>query len=320
MKKNKFLLTLSIPTYNRADKLERLLGIIDDGSNFISNDVNVYVSNNASTDNTKEVLQKYKIIFKNKGINFSYVNHVKSIGMGGNFINVYTEPRSDYIWWCSDDDIIFTELIPELLGILKVNRPSVLNMGFLQPPYTIENPRYQTEDFGFYQDKESIVKMISTKLTAFIVRRKTKLNIDYEFIKKSYWSHVYIALDLIFSDGGYFIYSKNIARCDDQYLDIRYPPDALFELKEVLHNMYSKYDINDSQINLFNKLDTVLVNLQFLKLHYTKEAVLDSKIINLIKIKLFKLLFFQFQILRPKYFRGVLSFFYHILKRFLCKK
>lgn len=318
--KNKFLLTLSIPTYNRADKLERLLGIIDNGSDFISNDVNVYVSNNASTDNTKAVLEKYKIIFKKKGINFSYVNHLKSIGMGGNFINVYTEPRSDYVWWCPDDDIIFTERIPELLDTLKVNTPNVLNAGFLQPPYTIENPRYKAEDFGFYHDKESVVKMISTKLTALIVRRKAKLNIDYQLIKKSYWSHVYIALDLIFSDGRYFIYPKNIARCDEQYLDIRYHPDALFELKEVLYNMYSKYDINSSQINLFNKLDTVLVNLHFLKLHYTKEAVLSSKIIGKIKVKLFKLLFFKFQILKPNYFRGVLSFFYHILKRFFCKK
>ena len=318
--KNKFLLTLSIPTYNRANKLDRLLGIIDNGSNFITNDVNVYVSNNASTDNTKEVIDKYKIIFKNKGISFSYVNHVKSIGMGGNFINVYTKPRSDYIWWCSDDDIIFTELIPELLDILKANTPSVLNAGFLQPPYTIENSRYQTEDLGFYNDKESIVKMISTKLTALIVRRKVKLNIVYELIKNSYWSHIYIALDLIFSDGRYFIFPKNIARCDDQYLNIRYPPDALFELKEVLHKMYSKYDINDSQINLFNKLDTVLVNLHYLKLHYTKEAVLSSKFVNQIKIKLFKLLFFKLQIFRPKYFRGALSFIYHILKRFFCKK
>ncbi|HOT27704.1 MAG TPA: glycosyltransferase [Candidatus Ozemobacteraceae bacterium] len=61
------VLTICIPTYNRASFLEKTLASIVSQRVFLeSNDVEIVVSDNASTDNTPEVVKQYQTMFHGK--------------------------------------------------------------------------------------------------------------------------------------------------------------------------------------------------------------------------------------------------------------
>ena len=69
------LLSISVPTYNRARCLERLLTILHEQS---ADDprVELIVSDNASTDGTQAVAED----FLRRGMNFRYVRNQVNVG------------------------------------------------------------------------------------------------------------------------------------------------------------------------------------------------------------------------------------------------
>jgi len=65
METNKPVLSICIPTYNRAEYLDKSLNSIVSQKEFNSEDVELVISDNSSTDNTEEVVNKYKNRYKN---------------------------------------------------------------------------------------------------------------------------------------------------------------------------------------------------------------------------------------------------------------
>ena len=64
MKDTQPLLSICIPTYNRAELLRQCLESIISESNVFTDKVEVIVSNNCSTDKTEEIINRY-IAFEN---------------------------------------------------------------------------------------------------------------------------------------------------------------------------------------------------------------------------------------------------------------
>ena len=75
---NKSLLSICIPTYNRAKILEvtlkRIIGQINELDN--RNLVSLFISDNASTDNTQEVVQR----FARQEVHIEYHCNEKNLG------------------------------------------------------------------------------------------------------------------------------------------------------------------------------------------------------------------------------------------------
>jgi glycosyltransferase involved in cell wall biosynthesis len=65
MEDKKPLLSICIPTYNRAEYLDKCIASIVSQKEFNSEDVELVISDNASDDNTEEVVKKYKNQYKN---------------------------------------------------------------------------------------------------------------------------------------------------------------------------------------------------------------------------------------------------------------
>jgi len=65
MGNKKPLLSICIPTYNRAEYLDKSLASIVTQKEFHKEDVEVVISDNASTDNTEEIVRNYQNQYKN---------------------------------------------------------------------------------------------------------------------------------------------------------------------------------------------------------------------------------------------------------------
>ena len=109
------LLTIAIPTYNRASYLDLCLKRISEEIVGLSEDqgrlVKVYVSDNASLDDTPEVIAQYQ--GRHAGA-FETVRNSENIGPDGNIAQCYESATTPYVWILGDDDI----LLPGGLGMV----------------------------------------------------------------------------------------------------------------------------------------------------------------------------------------------------------
>ncbi len=112
------LLSITIPTFNRAKDLEACLESIAlqireaPGLKYL---VEVVISDNCSTDNTENVAMKYK----NEFANFVYVKNETNVGFDRNTLNVVTHATSKYCWYLGDDDVVQNGGIELVVNQLK---------------------------------------------------------------------------------------------------------------------------------------------------------------------------------------------------------
>lgn len=308
-------LTISIPTYNRSKKLHKLLDSLLEVMSALShkNKVGVFVSNNASTDDTGVLLSYFEKKYHAKGVGFSFITQKVNIGASANVIETLLEPVSEYVWWFADHDEVLSEYLDKLVDELDEHKPDVCNVGFLQPPYTVESPKYNEADHGFFSDISRAHEVISTKLTSVIIRKQALEVINKQELSASYWPHVLIFLALILTGKKYYIFSYNLARADKTFLDIRYPPSAFYELSKEKEKVYRQYNIPQVFKNGQIKVTRFSVNINFLLLILTGSSSPSIEIKRIIYSELVNDFFFEIGFVRWVNCRALISF----LKRYL---
>lgn len=95
------LLTLAIPTYNRAGCLKELLAILADQMKDETR-VELIISDNASPDETPSVVQD----FVSRGLRVRYIRNAQNVGPDANFLQCFELAQGKYVWIFSDDDLI----------------------------------------------------------------------------------------------------------------------------------------------------------------------------------------------------------------------
>jgi glycosyltransferase involved in cell wall biosynthesis len=95
------VLTIAVPTYNRASCLRELLsGLADQLKN--ESRVELIISDNASPDETPAVVEG----FVAHGLEVRYIRNTENIGPDANFLQCFEQARGKYVWLFSDDDLI----------------------------------------------------------------------------------------------------------------------------------------------------------------------------------------------------------------------
>lgn len=121
IKKQNPLLSICIPTYNRADVLDETLMALFLNPEFDSEKVEVIVSDNCSTDNTIEIIAKYPLVrYYRNDIN------VKD----KNFNIVLSHARGDYIRLFNDTLSFKTDALKFMLEKIKLHLHTDVNLFF----------------------------------------------------------------------------------------------------------------------------------------------------------------------------------------------
>jgi glycosyltransferase involved in cell wall biosynthesis len=303
-------LTISIPTYNRSKHLykllESLLSIINNSSQ--KNRIGVFVSNNASTDDTIDTLSYFSEKYSALGLEFNFNTLSRNMGSGVNVLETLKRPKSKYIWWFSDDDEVLPDFMERLLFELDEHKPNVCNVGFLQSPYTEKTPRYGRDIHGFYSDIHTIHEVMSTKLSSIIVKKNGFTFPSEKEVLKSLWPQVLIILPLILTTKSYYIFSCNMAGSDSNYLDIRYPPSAFYDLIVIKRDIYRKYNIEQIFKSKRKEVTRFAVNIHFLLLIMTRKASPTNEVKKNIHSELLYDFFSKFGCLNMVNYRSLASF------------
>lgn len=152
------LLSICIPTYNRAELLNTCLATILPQTVNFPLEVEVCVSNNASTDETQGVLKKY-------GERFSFHCHqnATNVGLIGNITLVAGSlAKGEYVWLLGDDDLLAFDAIPKVVNMLKQVKEQDLDLVALNVGYYASERRPQARDV-----EGGVIDSPKTKLRRF---------------------------------------------------------------------------------------------------------------------------------------------------------
>lgn len=154
------LLTIAVPTYNGSRTIGNMLDILLPQ---VTEEVEVIISDNCSTDNTKSIIEAYQKQFK-----VHYVRNEKNIGPDANFLQCMRLANGKFTYLISDDDILIEGALSKILDFLKkypdVSLVYLDSVGF-KDKYT------NVQDCHYYREKcKPVVENICTS------DRKTFMN------------------------------------------------------------------------------------------------------------------------------------------------
>lgn len=121
LEKKVSLLTILIPTYNRASTLSvtiKALLVQADALN-----VPIIVVDNSSTDETPKLLEELHCTHPC----LDFISRRFNIGGDGNIVCALSQISSDYVWILGDDDLVGPNALSIVLGDINSNAPDWIN-------------------------------------------------------------------------------------------------------------------------------------------------------------------------------------------------
>ena len=181
MKKKEIILTVAIPTYNRAKNLDfalkNLLAQKDDR-------IEILISDNCSTDTTEEVVARYK----KHNPEIMYIKNEENLGAALNYVECYTHARGKFIYLLADDDVLLSGAIVHILNFLEKNNDIsllYLNHVFFRDVFEgIEKctkPYLDIDDNIITKDKTLFMNLAKMRITftpSLIISKEKYLMVD----------------------------------------------------------------------------------------------------------------------------------------------
>lgn len=123
-------LSICLPTYNRARYLDCLLQDLAEKISALGYTYELLIGDNASTDNTTEIVQKHK-----DRLNIKYIKRPKNVGMYHNLSELYAVARGRYSVYLADDDLLILDALRRQLDYLEANH----DVGAVFAPWLIHD-------------------------------------------------------------------------------------------------------------------------------------------------------------------------------------
>ncbi|MBF05473.1 hypothetical protein CL644_02085 [bacterium] len=143
------LLSICIPTFNRADYLRDCLESIaiqvhEDAA--LNAQIEIVISDNASTDETNKVANQYRDTFTN----FTYKRNESNLGFDLNILNVVKSATAEYVWYLGDDDLLVNGSLTFVVKLLETEEYDVGGVAsehLVRPKQNCKLRTYTNDDF-----------------------------------------------------------------------------------------------------------------------------------------------------------------------------
>ena len=252
------VLSLCIPTYNRAhclkEQFKRLANIAPEDRERME----IIVSDNCSTDNTPEVVAQYK-----DALNFQYLRNEENIGSNRNFIQCIQHASGKYVWLLGDDDYLQTTHIHTLLDQLATHDYGTIHLSLHSRPD--KEPTFC--EYDNLDDYISHVHVLITFMSANIDRTDLIRHLDLQpyahtwiaqvpaHLEAAINSPTNLVVNLPFFDagaevqnnGGYNVFEvfvKHLVSIFERYEENKMSTHTLFVLKNRISDFIFPYFLN----------------------------------------------------------------------------
>ena len=242
------ILTIAIPTYNRAIFLQECLLSLRK-NNIDVTQVEILLIDNHSDDNTEDIVKELQ-----KDMSIKYIKNNTNIGPDENFKKCLRVASSKYVWIFGDDDLFMPNAINTILDIL-IKYQDVGLIHLRAKNFTDQREHGKIEqiiDYAVFESDIEFIKQVHTNITflsANIVNKESIFdNINLDEIPNNNLGQVYWSLvATIKSDKNIFISSKLIGArqynsgnynfCEvfgNNFMEILYIIDKKFQIKKLI--------------------------------------------------------------------------------------
>jgi len=138
------MISIIIPVYNQAKSLDRCLESIKK-QNY--DDYEIIVVNDASSENIKEVIEKYKVIF---GIKLNYFENEKNQGAPATRNIGFSNSSGEFLIFCDADTIMEKEMLRTMCKTIR----SMENIAFVYSSFYWGRKSFKLFEFDYEKLKE----------------------------------------------------------------------------------------------------------------------------------------------------------------------
>jgi abequosyltransferase len=199
-------LSVCIPTYNRAELLRETLAGFQAQ---LTPDTQVVISDNASTDHTRDVVAEFQRLHPNT------VYHCWPSNMGAdrNFLKVIELAHGEYCWFFGSDDMPRPSSVQAVLSLIESRHDIYLfnrmRSTFDLQPWAMESfldrsvtarsfDFRKSDDLASYLSAAGTVGALFSFLSSIVIRREAWNSITYdERFTGTAYSHAFVLLSLV---------------------------------------------------------------------------------------------------------------------------
>lgn len=157
-------ISFNIPTYNRAKYLKKNLDILT--AQIIKlhkeNDVEINISDNASTDDTKIVSETFISAYPE--LHISYHCNEKNLGPDGNFITAMHLAKGEFSLLWGDDDFLKDDGLARILELVEYGNKNNIQIMLSSTSVYDANGKYLFEKYFLREDIHELIVDFSNEL------------------------------------------------------------------------------------------------------------------------------------------------------------
>lgn len=205
---NRIVLSLCFPTYCRAGLLaEALESILSQADTLLAPQIEIFVSDNASPDDTGEVVRRARQCYP--AVSMRYSRQKSNIGPDANTLDALLGGQGDFLLLLSDDDVLLPGALAALLAALAENSsggeaaPDVL--GLNSASFVTDSAVLRVFSLSLQADRTldgagECLRLFGsgiTFLSAFAMRRSLLVGRDFRPFIGTYLMQSYMFLDAL---------------------------------------------------------------------------------------------------------------------------
>jgi glycosyltransferase involved in cell wall biosynthesis len=219
------LLTICIPTHCRSqllkENLDNLVAQWDDR-------LEVFISDNASTDDTEDVARSYLQM----GKAISYFRQKENVGLDRNFATCFEKATGKYVLLLGDDDQFISGVIPSLLDVLE--KQDDVTLFVLNPSHSFPADRCGHYDETTLKEGLETINVYLTFMSILIFNRsvisQARNTNDFSKYFGSLFFHVNVLFDCLAIRPSLFIDDHDFLNPTDNSTPTSYNFYDIFDL------------------------------------------------------------------------------------------
>lgn len=153
---NNIILSICIPTYNRAEKLDKNLNLLVNAVGKYEN-IEIFISDNCSSDNTKSIVSKYLSLTNI----ICYHQNEENIGPDRNFLQCFNLAKGKYVWLLGDDDYVYEDSLKDIIKVLNNGEYGLVH---LRKFNSTNEPLIYTNSQSFLVDVDFMITFMSANI------------------------------------------------------------------------------------------------------------------------------------------------------------
>jgi abequosyltransferase len=215
-------LSICIPTYNRATELRLLLASIAAQTGY-SLELEILISDNASTDNTQQIIEE----FIATGMNIVYAKSSENRGYDRNILNAVSMASGDYCWLFGSDDLLEEGALAGVeQGLRSHDDLSGLSIGSQGYTPDMSQHMFVNDNISTSFDKETLLigrEQVAAAIgpwlgymSGLIVRREQWRKVTEDSSTARYMTgyvHLYVALQMLDAKSRWLVIPDRLVGC-----------------------------------------------------------------------------------------------------------